>query len=437
MSGFVVAIVGRPSVGKSTLFNRILGFRDAIVHDVPGVTRDRKYATAEWAGKNFTIIDTGGYLPSSSDIFEQAIREQATIAIEEADAIIFVVDATQGVTPLDKDIASILRKSRKRVHLVVNKVDTEKHELEVAQFFALGLGDPISVSAIFGRKVGDFLDVITEDIRTDGQPKADPRLKLAVVGKPNVGKSSLVNALLGRERSIVTPIPGTTRDAVDSVLRYYGEEILLVDTAGLRRRSRVKESIEFFSAIRAIKSIERCDVAIVLVDATQGMDKQDLRIIESIAERKRPMILAVNKWDLVEKDDQSAQSFQREMKSMLRMYDYVPMVFISAKTKQRVFKLIELAKGVYAESEKRIPTNVLNRTLLDAIKITPPSSTSGREIKIKYVTQVKSRPPAFTFFVNEPKLIQDSYRRFLERLIREHFQFQGVPITLHFRRRSR
>lgn len=437
MSRYLIAIVGRPNVGKSTLFNRIIGSREAIVHGLPGVTRDRNYAVAEWIGKSFTLIDTGGYLPSSSNIIEQAMREQATVAVEEADAIIFLVDAIEGLTPLDEEIAAILRKTNKKLYLVVNKVDGEQRETDIVQFFRLGLGEPISLSSYFGRKVGDFLDLITEDIPRKSESLSDHRLKLAIIGKPNVGKSSLVNALTGEERSIVTEFPGTTRDSVDTVLRYHGEEILLVDTAGLRRRSRIKESVEFFSTLRTIKSIERCDVAVVLVDAIQGLDKQDLRIVENIAERKRPMLLTVNKWDLVEKNEKTALQFEQAMKAMLRRFKFVPIIFISAKTKQRIVKIIEVAKTVFAEAQKRVPTSRLNEVLLDEIKQKPPSSTSGKEIKVKYITQVRRTPPAFTFFVNDPKLVPDSYKHYLENTIRKHFQFTGVPLTIYFRRKSR
>lgn len=436
MSRYIVTIVGRPNVGKSTLFNRILGARNAIVHDDPGVTRDRHYEEVEWGGKTFTLIDTGGYLPRTSDVIEQAIREQASVAMEEANAIIFLVDAAEGISPLDQEIAEILRKTNKKVYLVANKIDSEKHEVGVAPFYRLGLGEPISISAYVGRRVGDFLDLVTHDVPKSSGEKKDPRLKIAIIGKPNVGKSSLVNVLVGSERSIVTEIPGTTRDPVDSVIRYHGEEILLVDTAGLRRKSRIKESIEFFSTLRTIKSIERCDVAVILVDAAQGMDKQDLRIVENVAERKRPMLLAVNKWDVVEKDEKTALQFERGIHSMLRRYDYVPIIFISAKTKQRVTKVIEYAKTIFTESQKRISTNKLNEVLLREIKQKPPSSVSGKEIKIKYITQVRSGPPAIAFFTNEPKLINDAYKRHLENEIRKHFQFKGVPLTLHFRNSS-
>lgn len=430
----ILAIIGRPNVGKSTLFNRIVGARDAIVHDEPGVTRDRHYATAEWTGKTFTIIDTGGFVPESDDLIERAIREQAAIAMEESDSLIFVVDANEGVTLLDEQIAGIIRKTEKPVHLIVNKVDSGAHEFNAAQFFRLGLGEPIAISALGGRNIGDFLDVVTKGFTPDDEGSGkDTRLKLAIIGKPNVGKSSLVNALLGKKRNIVTNIPGTTRDSIDSILKYQKEEIVIIDTAGLRRKSRVKESVEFYSTLRAIKSIDRCNVAIVMVDVEAGIDKQDLRILETTLERHRSAVLAVNKWDTVEKDDTTAMKFEKIIKGFLRTYQYVPVMFISALQKQRVYKVVELAKSVHAEQSKRISTNKLNKLLLDDIREKPPSSVSGKEIKIKYVTQVKTNPPAFAFFVNEPKLIEEKYKRFLEGRLRQHFGFIGVPVQLYFR----
>jgi len=435
MSHWLVALVGRPNVGKSTLFNRIIGRREAIVHDLPGVTRDRNYAEAEWAGKAFSLVDTGGYVPASEDIMEIAIREQAQIAIEEADVVIFVVDAETGLLPTDVELANILRKTKKRVVLAVNKIDGDREESTLGEFFALGLGEPYSISALVGRKIGDLLDAVTRDFTETLEEKADPRLKLAVIGKPNVGKSSFVNALLQEDRHIVTEVPGTTRDPIDAVLKYYGEEILLIDTAGLRRKGKIRESIEFYSAIRTLKSIDRCDVAIVLVDATQGLEHQDLRIIDTAAERKRGVMIAVNKWDLIEKDDSTARAFERALKERLRMYDFVPIVFISALTRQRIYKVIEIAKQVDAEQNKRIPTNELNTKLGADIKTYPPRSKSGREIKIKYITQVKAKPPVFAFFCNEPKLIDDNYRRYLQNKIRDHFSFSGVPILLSFKQK--
>lgn len=433
MTDFIVAIVGRPNVGKSTLFNRIIGQRSAIVDPTPGVTRDRHYSTTEWAGKEFTLIDTGGYIPKAEGIIEQAMREQARIAIDQADLVLFLCDVKEGIAPLDSEIANILRKSNKKILLVVNKVDNEIRETDSAQFHKLGLGDPFTVSALAGRKIGDLLDILTANIPKRAKSDKDSILKLAVVGKPNVGKSSFVNSLLGENRHIVTPIPGTTRDPIDSILKIYGEELLLIDTAGLRRPSKIKESIEFYSALRTIRSIERCNIALLLIDAVQGIDKQDLHIVESIADRKRGIIICVNKWDLIEKDQYTAIAFEKKLKLMLRLYDYAPIIFISALTKQRVFKTIEVAKRVFDELQKRIPTSKLNDILLDIIKTTPPSTPTGKEIKIKHLMQVKTKPPVISFFANHPELVNRNYIRFLENKIREHFGFEGVPLTLNFK----
>ena len=436
MSSNLVAIVGRPNVGKSTLFNRILGNREAIVFATPGVTRDRKYARAEWAGKTFTVIDTGGYVPESEDVFESAIREQAKIAIEEADAIVFLVDAAEGITQLDQQIALVLRKSNKPVHLVVNKIDSSKREYLASEFFALGLGDPIPISALGGRQIGDFLDVLTEQFRTNGVATSEGQLlRIAIIGKPNVGKSSLVNALLGKQRSVVTEIPGTTRDSIDSIVKIEGEEFILVDTAGLRRKSRVDENVEFYSTIRTLKSIENSDVAVILFDAQTGVDKQDLHIVEATMERHRSALIAVNKWDLIEKSTQTAREFELAIIGKLGLYDFLPVLFISAKVKQRIRKVIEKAKEIHVEQCKRIETNVLNKAILPEIQHYPPKSSSPKEIKIKYVTQVKTRPPMFSFFCNEPRLLQESYRRFLGNKLREHFGFFGVPLNIVFRKK--
>jgi GTP-binding protein len=383
----------------------------------------------------FTIVDTGGFVPVSDDAIETAIREQAQIAIDEADIVLFVVDGKIGKHPADAEIASILRRAQKKVILIVNKIDGDTAEGGVADFFSLGLGDPVSISALGGRKIGDLLDLITEGISASGGQPADPRLKIAVIGKPNVGKSSFVNALLQEERHIVTDIPGTTRDPIDALLRYHGEELLLIDTAGLKRKSRIKESIEFFSIVRTLKSIERCDVAVILLDATQGLEHQDLRIVETAMERRRGTVLAVNKWDLVEKDDRTARTFERVLQDRLRMYAFLPIVFISALTRQRIYKVIDFLRQVDAEQNKRIPTSTLNAVLGADIKAVPPQSKSGKEIKLKYIAQVNVKPPVFAFFCNEPKLIEESYRRYLENRIREHFAFRGVPLSLTFRQK--
>ena len=433
MSSHIVAIVGRPNVGKSTLFNRIFGSREAIVFDTPGVTRDRRYAEAEWAGKSFTMIDTGGFVPESNDVFEKAIREQANIAIEEADAIVFVVDALEGLTPLDKEIADILRRSNKPIHLVVNKIDSAQRDNAVAEFYSLGLGEPISIAALGGRQIGDFLDLITSDIKKETRVKKEQRLRLAVIGKPNVGKSSLVNALVGKTRQVVTDIPGTTRDPIDTVLEYQGEEIILVDTAGLRKKSKISESIEFYSTLRTLHAIERSDVAVILLDAKQGVDKQDLQIVDATIERHRAAIIVVNKWDLVEKETNTARQYEIAINKDLGLYDYLPIIFISALTKQRITKVIETAKEVHLQQSRRITTSALNKSIMQDIKITPPKSSTAREIKIKFVTQIKTNPPMFTFFCNYPKLVQESYKRFLMNRLREHFGFSGVPLGVVFK----
>ncbi len=437
MSQPLIALVGRPNVGKSTLFNRIIGSRSAIVDDMPGVTRDRHYSSTEWAGKPFTIVDTGGYVPASEDVMEAAVREQVEIAIAEADGIVFVVDSKDGVLPGDRDIAAILRKSAKPVILVVNKSDGAKSEESVGDFFALGLGEPVPASALGGRRIGDLLDAVTRSFPS--QPHEDDAaspLRIAVIGKPNVGKSSFVNALLGEHRHLVTDIPGTTRDPIDALLKYHGEELVLVDTAGLKRRSKIKESVDFYSAVRTLKSIDRSDVAVILLDATQGLEHQDLRIIETAMERRRAAVIVVNKWDLVEKDSRTAAAYEKALKEKLRQYSFLPIIFISALTKQRVFKVIELVKDVDEQQRRRISTSELNAALGEEIRNRPPQSRSGKEIKINYITQVKTKPPHFTFFCNNPNLIDDAYRRFLENRIRDYYTFTGVPLLLTFKRKG-
>jgi GTPase len=433
MPSHIVAIIGRPNVGKSTLFNRIFGSREAIVFDTPGVTRDRRYAEAEWAGKSFTMIDTGGFVPKSDDVFEKAIREQANIAIEEADSIVFVVDALEGLTPLDKEIADILRRSNKPIHLVVNKIDSAQHENARIEFYSLGLGEPIGIAALGGRQIGDFLDLITSDIKKETRVKKEKRLRLAIIGKPNVGKSSLVNSLIGNTRQVVTDIPGTTRDPIDTVLEYQGEEIILVDTAGLRKKSKISESIEFYSTIRTLHAIERSDVAVILFDATQGVDKQDLQIVDTTMERHRSAMIVVNKWDLVEKETNTARQYEIAIGKNLGLYDFLPIIFVSALTKQRITKVVDIAKEVHVQQSRRISTSALNKAIMPDIGATPPKSSTSKEIKIKFVTQIKTNPPMFAFFCNYPKLVQESYKRFLMNKLHEHFGFVGVPLGIVFK----
>ncbi|MDF1611845.1 ribosome biogenesis GTPase Der [Stygiobacter electus] len=435
MSNPLVLIVGRPNVGKSTLFNRLTKSSTAIVDDVSGVTRDRIYGEVEWNGKYFRVIDTGGYVPDSDDLFETAIREQIEIGLNECDAILFVVDGRIGLTPIDKEIGYILRRSSKPSYLLVNKSDTPEFEINKSDFYKLGFNNIYDVSALNGRNLGNLLDDVINSLTfSDEENFNDKRLHLAIVGKPNVGKSSLVNSLLGYDRSIVTDIPGTTRDSIDSILKYYGEEIVLVDTAGLRKKSKIKENIEFFSNVRTYRAIWNSDVSILLLDAELGINNQDQKVLQEIVRRRKGLIIAVNKWDLIEKDTNTAKKYEDAIKAEVATVDFAPIIFISALTKQRIYKLIELAKKINEERHKKIPTNELNEILLpEIVKTPPPATPTGKEVKIKYITQVGEHYPIFLFFANEYKYIPESYKRFLERLIRKNFGFEGVPITLSFR----
>jgi GTPase len=430
----LVVIVGRPNVGKSTLFNRLVGKRDAIIHDQSGVTRDRNYGEAEWAGKIYRLIDTGGYVPNSTELFEKAIMEQVDIAITEADVILFVVDVRTGINPMDEEIVKMLRTSNRSCYLIVNKVDSDNFEAAASEFYTLGVKELYGISALAGRNVGDFLDELTAGFPNATEVEEDKRLKIAIVGRPNVGKSSLTNALLGYDRSIVTEIPGTTRDSIDSVLKYYGEEIILIDTAGLRKKKRVEESIEFYSTLRTLKAIGECDVAVIMIDAKEGLEKQDQKIIDEAVRWRKAIIIAINKWDLIEKETNTSKEFEDTIRLKIGSIDYAPIIFISALTKQRIFKLIDLCKNLNAERKKKIPTSELNEVMLEEIQQTPPPAThTGKEVRIKYITQVGEHYPIFLFFTNFPKQVPDHYRRFLERKIREHFGFEGIPITISFK----
>jgi len=430
----LVLIVGRPNVGKSTLFNRLVGKRDAIVDDISGVTRDRIYGEADWAGKNFRVMDTGGYVPESEDVFETAIREQVEIAINEADSILFVVDVRDGILPIDKEIMILLRNSGRQFFLIVNKSDNPNFDNAAAEFYSLGVEKVYPVSALSGRNLGDLLDEVTAGFSKQEIEEEDPRLKIAIVGRPNVGKSSLANSLLGEERSIVTEIPGTTRDSIDSVLKYYGEEIVLIDTAGLRKKKKVLESIEFYSNIRTLKAIGECDIAVVLIDSQIGLEKQDQKIIDEVVRWRKGLIIAINKWDLVEKESNTSAFYEKALVEKMGAIDYAEIIFISAKTKQRIFKLVDLCKKVSEERKKKIQTKELNDFLLGEIEKSPPPTTpSGKEVKIKYITQIGEHYPIFAFFCNYPKHVADNYKRFLEKLIRNYYGFKGVPITLSFK----
>jgi len=462
MSQKITAIVGRPNVGKSSLFNRLTGKKNAIVHDLPGVTRDRNYGEVEWNGKKFFLIDTGGYVPNSKDKFEAAIREQVKISIDEADIILFIVDAKSGISPLDLEIAKLLRREvnreenkHKKVILAINKVDSAKDEISKTDFYRLGLGEPVEVSAIVGRRTGDLLDIITEDISIESNEEENDTIKFSIIGRPNVGKSSLSNALTQSNRNIVTDIPGTTRDSIDTIIKYHGQDITLIDTAGLRKKSRIKraESLEYFSALRTHRSIERCDVAIIVIDATTiisklskyadpkmaifKLSKEDVEIIIKAGELKKGILIVINKWDLIEKDTQTAKIFEEKVKEHLTTYDYLPFIFTSAITKQRVSKIIESALVVYNERAREIKTSVLNDKLLPYIKQTPPRSKTHKELKINYITQLKHSPPVIGFFCNLPSEIEVNYKRFLEHKIRDEFGFTGVPLTLVFKAKNK
>lgn len=434
----IVAIVGRPNVGKSTLFNRFIRERNAIVEDEPGVTRDRNYGEADWAGRRFTLIDTGGLVPNSEDTFERAIRQQAEVALEEAQVILFMVDARSGITPVDREVADIIRKAGKRVLLLVNKADNDRVAEDSVEFYELGLGLPYTVSAMNGRGTGDLLDAVIELFPlSDFDDEEDERLKIALLGRPNVGKSSITNALLGEERSIVTDIPGTTRDSVDSVVKYYGEEIVLVDTAGLRKRKKVNEAIELFSAVRTLKAIDRCDIAIVVIDAEQGFDRQDARIVTEAVERRKGIVIVVNKWDLIEKDSNSVARFEKSIHERIPMLSYIPVLTVSALTKQRLTKIISVAKEVSEERTKRISTSELNDVIIEAIRHHPPPAVKGKDLRINYIVQPQAAPPVFLCFTNYPELIPEHYTRYLENIIREKYTFMGTPITIVYKQKNR
>lgn len=430
----IVAIVGRPNVGKSTLFNRMVESRQAITDETAGVTRDRHYGKCVWSGIEFSVIDTGGYVTNSDDIFEGEIRKQVKLAIDEADVILFLTDVQNGVTDLDDDVAELLRKSRKPIVLGVNKVDNSERSYLSGEFYSLGLGEIYCISAINGTGTGDLLDAIVEKFDKNKNVVEEKDLpKIAVVGRPNAGKSSFINALLDEERNIVTNIAGTTRDAVNTVYNKFGYEFNIIDTAGLRKKNKVEEDLEFYSVMRAIRAIEESDVCFLIIDATLGLEAQDLNIYSLIVKNRKGVVVLVNKWDLVEKDNNTMVNYTEAIKAKLAPFNDVPIIFISALTKQRVFKAVETVMEVYKNRQQRIPTAKLNEVMLEAVQAYNPPAVKGKYIKIKYVTQLPTPTPQFAFFCNLPQYIRDPYRRYLENKMREAFSLSGVPIQIYFR----
>ena len=434
----LVAIVGRPNVGKSTLFNRLVGQRVAIVDDVPGITRDRLYADAEWLDKAFTLIDTGGLDPDSDDLITRHIFRQVEVAIESADVVIFLTDIKAGVMDADREVANKLRKSKKPTVLVVNKVDVPTREnSELYEFYELGLGDPVPISAGQALSLGDMLDeVVSHFDKVSAAEEEDDRIRVAIVGKPNVGKSSLINKILGEERLIVSDIPGTTRDAVDTYFTRNGQEYLFIDTAGLRRKSKIKENIEKYSIVRTIAAVERCDVCVLLVDAEEGITDQDTKIAGIAHERGRAAIIAVNKWDKIEKNDKTMREFTAKLETELAYMPYAPKIFVSALTGQRINKLFEQIYSVYQNHAQRVSTGVLNDVIVEATAMHAPPSDKGKALRVYYATQVSVKPPTFVLFVNDSKLMHFSYQRYLENNIREAFGFAGTPVHFIVRERK-
>jgi GTP-binding protein len=434
MRNNIVAIVGRPNVGKSTFYNRLIGERKAIIDDISGVTRDRQYGSSFWNGKTFTVVDTGGFVKNSEDVFEAAIRSQVQIAIDEAKVIIFMVDVTTGITDLDAEVADMLRRSKKPVFLAVNKVDNNKRMMEANEFWGLGFERTFFLSSLTGSGSGDLLDEVVEFIDEE-EEEEDQIPRFAIVGQPNVGKSSLTNALLGEDRNIVTEVAGTTRDSIHTRYNKFDKDFLLIDTAGIRKKSRVHEDLEFYSVMRAVKAIEEADVCLLMIDAQTGIESQDMNIFRLAQRRNKGMVLLVNKWDLVEKETNTARDFEKELRKKIAPFNDVPIVFISALEKQRIFKAIELALEVYENRSKKIKTSELNEVMLQAIERVPPPSHRGRFVKIKYVTQLPTYYPAFAFFCNNPKHVKENYKHYLENQLREHFNFSGVPISVFFRKK--
>ena len=433
----IVAIVGRPNVGKSTLFNRLVQRREAIVDSVSGVTRDRHYGKSDWNGKEFSVIDTGGYIVGSDDIFEGEIRKQVQLAIEESDIIVFVVDVEDGITPMDAEVAKILRKVKKPIFIAVNKVDNAMRVADAVEFYNLGLGDYHTISSINGSGTGDILDAIVakmpEPEAVDLEKEELPRF--AVVGRPNAGKSSFINALIGEDRNIVTNIAGTTRDSIDTKYNRFGYDFNLVDTAGIRKKSKVKEDLEFYSVMRAVRTIEYSDVVILMVDATRGFESQDQNIFWLADKNRKGVIILINKWDLVEKETNTMRDFEAQIRREIAPFTDVPIIFTSVLTKQRLLKAIETAVEVFENRKRRIPTSKLNETMLEIVQQNSPPATKGKYVKIKYCMQLPTPTPQFAFFSNLPQYVKDPYKRYVENQLREHYNFSGVPITIYFRQK--
>ncbi|MEI6409251.1 MAG: ribosome biogenesis GTPase Der [Bacteroidota bacterium] len=431
--GNIIAIVGRPNVGKSTFYNRLVGMRDAITDDFSGVTRDRKYGFCEWNGKRFTVVDTGGFVTGSTDVFESAIRDQVKVVLQEAAAVIFMVDVQTGITDLDESMAKILRRSDKPIYLAVNKVDSGKNMVDANEFWGLGFENTFFIAAISGSGSGDLLDAVVEHIENE-EPLETELPKFAIIGRPNVGKSSLTNILLGEERNIVTPIAGTTRDPTHSYYNKFGKEFMLIDTAGIRKKEKVEEDLEFYSVMRAIRAVEDADVCLLVLDAQQGIESQDLNILRLVQKRHKGIVILVNKWDLIpEKGTNTTRDFELYIKSKLSPFDDVPILFISVLEKQRIFQAIEAAMEVYENRTRRLKTSELNELILGLVEATPPPSVHGRYPKFKYVTQLPTPYPSFAFFVNNPNYVRDSYKQFLENQLRKHYNFKGVPMELYIR----
>ncbi len=432
----IVAIVGRPNVGKSTLFNRLVGMRKAIVDSTAGTTRDRHYGKTDWNGREFSVIDTGGYSVNSDDVFEEEIRKQVMLAIDEADVILFMVEVSTGITDLDMMMADILRRTDKKVLLVVNKVDNNEQLYGSHEFYGLGLGNPITISSISGSGTGDLMDAILEALPADSTVLTEKDLpKITIVGRPNVGKSSLTNALLGSERNIVTPVAGTTRDSIHTRYNKYGMDFYLIDTAGLRKKGKVTEDLEFYSVMRSIRAIENSDVCVLMLDASQGVESQDLNIFNLIVRNKKGCVIVVNKWDLIDKGNNTMKEYRELIEKKIAPFNDVPIIFTSVPNKQRIMEVLQTALRVCQSRNRRIATSEFNEYMLPIIEETPPPSTKGKYIRIKFAMQLPSSTPAFAFFVNLPQYIKEPYKRFLENKIREHWDFQGVPLQIYFRQK--